>query len=505
MRAMRTGADADSDTAPPPLGAEECERARRARDARFDGRFFVGVLSTGIYCRPVCPARIPRRENIRIHPSAAAAEAAGFRPCLRCRPESSPGTPAWSGPSWRVSRALQLIDQGFLDDGSVDELAARTGVGARHLNRLFREHLGASPAQVARTRRLHFAKKLLDETDLPLSEVCFASGFGSVRRFNAAFRETYARPPGALRARRAAAPAGDGALRLALSYRPPLDWRRLLAFLSYRAIPGVEAFARDGYARTFSLHGHVGDFRVRFRDGANRAEVAIRYPRPRHLDQIVHRIRSLLDLRADSAEIDRHLSGDPLLGPAVRRFPGLRVPGCWDGFEVAVRAVLGQQVAVKAASTLAARIARRHGAPCRSGHPGLSRVFPDAAALAGADLGGLGIVGQRIAAIQRIGELTLNGALRINGPADADDFMRTALGVKGVGLWTAHYIAMRALGDPDAFPHPDLVLRRAAAPDGGTLTAGELLELAEPWRPWRAYATMLLWQTHQHTRQEMRS
>lgn len=504
---MTTGADTDSGIGRAPLGADDCERARRTRDARFDGRFFVGVLSTGVYCRPVCPVRLPKKENIRIYPSAAAAAAAGFRPCLRCRPESSPGTPAWSGPSWRVSRALQLIDQGFLDDGSVDELAARTGVGARQLNRLFRQHLGASPAQVARTRRLHFAKKLLDETDLPLSEVCFASGFGSVRRFNAAFRETYSRPPGALRARRRAAgpPDDGGALRIALSYRPPLDWRRLLAFLSFRAIPGVEAVTRDSYARTFSLHGRDGDFLVRFKDGANQAEAAIHYPQPRHLDQIIHRIRNLLDLRADSAEIDRHLSGDPLLGPAVRRFPGLRVPGCWDGFEVAVRAVLGQQVAVKAASTLAARIAQRHGKPCRRGHPGLRRVFPDAAALAGADLSGLGIVGQRIAAIQRIGELTRDGELRINGSADADGFMRTVLGVKGVGLWTAHYIAMRALGDPDAFPHPDLILRRAAAPDGGTLTAGELLELAEPWRPWRAYATMLLWQTNQHRRQETRS
>ncbi len=503
------------------LNPDEYEAARQARDPRFDGRFFVGVLTTGIYCRPVCPVRIPKKENVQLYKSAAAAAAAGFRPCLRCRPESSPGTPAWSGSSWKVSRALQLIDQGFLDEGSVEDLATQLEVGPRQLSRLFQQHLGASPIDVAQTRRLHFAKKLIDETNMSLAEICFAAGFGSLRRFNAVFRQTYQRSPKQLReARQArggaaesnnqqiknASPAQDRAkpIVLTLSFRPPFDWQSLLAFLAYRAIPGVELVSADSYARTIELDGVVGDFEVRFTPDSRTVQVYINFPESRQLYHIIDRIRAILDLRADSALIDQTLTGDPLLRPMVKQFPGLRVPGCWSGFEVAVRAVLGQQVTVKAASTLVARIVERHGQPYDSGREGLSHVFPNPATLASADLDGLGIVVQRCQAIQAIASMIESGELRIDCSSDSENFRETICRVKGIGEWTAHYIAMRALNDPNAFPHSDLILRRAAAAEGETLSARQLLTRAEAWQPWRAYTVILLWRHYQATQRDVK-
>ncbi len=479
------------------LNPDDYEDARQARDPRFDGRFFVGVLTTGIYCRPVCPVRVPKKENVQLYRSAAAAAAAGFRPCLRCRPESSPGTPAWSGASWKVSRALQLIDQGVLDDASVEDLAGQLDIGARQLSRLFQQHLGASPIEVAQTRRLHFAKKLLDETDLNFTEICFAAGFGSVRRFNAVFNKTYGRSPKQLRERRRNRSSNAGAIEITLSYRPPFDWQAMLGFLAYRAIPGVELVTDNAYARSFALDGNQGDFLAEFVDGANELRVRINYPQSRHLYHIIDRIRSLFDLRADSVLIGQHLAKDKLLKPMVKKFPGLRVPGCWDGFEVAVRAILGQQVTVKAASTLVSRIVDRHGETYQSGVPGLTHIFPSAAVLTTADLSDLGIVGRRIAAIQSLAALVERDELQIDCGTDIDKFIEGVCSVKGIGEWTAQYMAMRALNDPNAFPHSDLILRRAAHPQGETMTPKQLLVKSEPWQPWRAYAVILLWRHYQ--------
>jgi AraC family transcriptional regulator of adaptative response / DNA-3-methyladenine glycosylase II len=455
-----------------------------------------------------------------LYKSAASAATAGFRPCLRCRPESSPGTPAWSGSSWKVSRALQLIDQGFLDTASVDELAQQLEVGPRQLSRLFQQHLGASPVEVAQTRRLHFAKKLIDETAMPLAEICFAAGFGSVRRFNAVFNKTYGRSPKELReksnlhlrvqrniaANRDAAGINgiDSGIELSLSYRPPYDWQSLLAFLAYRAIPGVEAVTASSYARTISLDGVSGHFIAHFEPTSNRLKVQLHYPESRHLYHIIDRIRSIFDLRADSTRIDQHLGTDRLLQPMLENFPGLRVPGCWDGFEVAVRAILGQQISVKAASTLVARIVEKFGEKyigggeeLLDGGEHLRYIFPSPAILADADLSGLGIVTQRMAAIKSIAVLIHSGELQIDCSTDTDKFTSKICEVKGIGEWTAHYIAMRALNDPDAFPHSDLILRRAAAPAGETLTARQLLADSESWQPWRAYAVILLWRNYQ--------
>lgn len=482
------------------LDADLYEDARQSRDARFDGRFFVGVLTTGIYCRPVCRVRMPKKENVQLYPSAAAAAAAGFRPCLRCRPESSPGTPAWSGSSWKVSRALQLIDQGFLDDSSVNALAGQIDVGPRQLSRLFQQHLGASPVEVAQTRRLHFAKKLLDETGMSLVDICFAAGFGSVRRFNAVFVSTYGRSPKQLREKaRVKIDTGAPGITLRLQYRPPFDWRTLLAFLAYRAIPGVEQVTATTYARTLRLEGEVGDFEASFRADTNAVDVRINFSESRHLFHIVDRVRSLFDLRADSAQIDAFLAQDELLQPIVAKNAGLRVPGCWDGFEVAVRAILGQQVTVKAASTLVARLAARYGEPYNGTNPALTHVFPDVSTLSVAAMDNMGIVGQRIAAIQAVAQAIATEALAIHRAVETTQFVARICRIKGIGEWTAHYIAMRALGDPNAFPHSDLILRRAAAAPGSELTAKQLLTRAEAWQPWRAYAVMLLWRHYQTT------
>ena len=494
------------------LDPEDFEEARQVRDPRFDGRFFVGVITTGIYCRPVCPVPIPRKENIQLYKSAAAAAAAGFRPCLRCRPEASPGTPAWSGSSWKVSRALQLIDQGFLNEASVRDLAGQLGIGCRQLSRLFQDHLGASPLAVARTRRLHFAKQLIDETKLKFSEVCFAAGFGSVRRFNAEFSNVYGCSPKQLRDKRRRQPARKptgSEFELSLSFRPPYDWSALLGYLAYRAIPGVEIVTENSYARTFEMDGEQGHAQALFSDNSNTVRLNICFSRTRHLQCIVDRFRSVLDLRADSNRIDSFLASDDLLRPRVEKFPGLRVPGCWSGFEVAVRAILGQQITVKAASTLAARLTARHGRlyQVKTGPGGLTAggediegleyTFPEPQQLADADLSGLGIVGQRVEAVKTVASMLCEDQLRIDSSVETAEFVDTICTVKGIGEWTAQYIAMRALNDPNAFPHSDLILRRATARNGEILSPKQLLYKAKPWQPWRAYAVMYLWRGFQ--------
>jgi AraC family transcriptional regulator of adaptative response / DNA-3-methyladenine glycosylase II len=470
------------------LDLKACQRARRSRDPRFDGKFFIGVKTTGVYCRPVCPAPEPRERNVLYFPSAAAAATAGFRPCLRCRPESSPGTPAWLGTSTTVARALRLIGERGLEGPGVEDLAARLGIGSRHLRRLFLQHLGATPVAVLQTRRVHFAKKLIDESDLPFSEVARAAGFGSTRRFNAGFRLLYGRTPTALR-RLARCDGGSpaGHYRFRLGFRPPFDWRGLLEFLGARAIPGVESVENGCYRRTIALDGRAGHFEARLVRGA--FELAIHFPEPRALVEIVERARRLFDLGADPGPIRAHIGGDALLARLVAARPGRRVPGAWDGFELAVRAVLGQQVSVKGATTLAGRIARAFGEPV-AGPGGLTRLFPTPAALARADLSTIGLPRRRAEAIRALAQAVLDGRLSFSGVADAGRFVEGLRSLPGVGEWTAQYVAMRALGEPDAFPAGDLGLLRAS----GLRSVKELERRAETWRPWRAYAAMHLWQ-----------
>jgi AraC family transcriptional regulator of adaptative response / DNA-3-methyladenine glycosylase II len=475
------------------LDRQTCSEARKTRDARFDGRIFIGVLSSGVYCRTICPARAAKEQNVRYFASAAAAAEVGFRPCLRCRPECSPGTPAWMGTSATVSRALRLIGESPLEDGGVDRLASRLGIGARHLRRLFLKHLGAPPIKVAQTRRLHFAKKLIDETALSMEQVALAAGFGSVRHFNATICETYKRTPTHIRKlAHQAAIEPDNEYLFRLRFRRPFDWNRMLAFLSLRATPGVEVVEAGCYRRTISLDGLSGSIEAVLEKDESAIRVRICFADPRRLFFIIERVRYMFDLNADPYEIAGQLGADPLLAKQVALTSGLRVPGCWDGFELAVRAVLGQQVTVRGASTLAGRLVREFGAAVAP-RRGLTHLFPLPGVLADADLARIGLPAARAKTIRGLASAVSDGRMSFAGVVDVADFLIRFRQLPGIGDWTAQYVAMRAFGDPDAFPSGDLGLLRAAA----IRHARELEERSHAWRPWRAYAAMYLWQVRQ--------
>jgi AraC family transcriptional regulator of adaptative response / DNA-3-methyladenine glycosylase II len=474
------------------LDPARCYRAFVGHDRRFDGRVFAAVVTTGVYCRPICPVRPAKLENSRFFACAAAAEAAGFRPCRRCRPETAPGTPAWMGTSAVVSRAVRLISEGALDGGGIEGLAGRLGLGGRQLRRLFARHLGASPAEIARARRVHFARALIDQTTLPLTRVAQSAGFRSIRQFNHAVRQTFRETPTALRCRRRGAVANGGGLVLRLPYRPPLDWTALLGFLAVRATPGVEVVDGDVYRRTIEVGGAAGTIEVAAGAGPHLV-MRVVLPRCEGLLGVVERARRLFDLDADPHEIAAHLRRSPVLRARVDAAPGLRVPGAWDGFELAVRAVLGQQVTVRGATTLAGRVADAFGDVVDVGGGGLSRLFPRPARLAAADLTSVGLPAARAAAVRGLAVAVASGRLTLDASRGLEDAVARLSVLPGLGAWTAHYIAMRALGEPDAFPAADLGLQRAAAGGGGRLPAVVLARAAEAWRPWRAYAAMHLW------------
>lgn len=478
------------------LDHDACYRALCQRDARFDGRFFTGVKTTGVYCRPICPARTPHSKNVTFYPTAAAAQEAGFRPCLRCRPETAPDLGAWRGTSNTVSRALALIEMGALDDARIDDLAGRLGVGERQLRRLFQQHLGASPVAVAQTRRVLLAKQLIHESALPMAEIAFASGFGSIRRFNETFQALFGRPPGALRrAKGPEVPAGpQGEIELLLRYHPPYDWPAMLAFLRRRAIPGVERVTDNDYARTVQLSGATGTVMVRPAKGQHALRVTVRFPTLSALPTIIARVRRVFDLAADPVPIAAHLANDPALAPLVKARPGLRVPGAWDGFELAIRAVLGQQIAVVAASRLAGRLVAAYGENLAEPDGALTHVFPRPEALDKADLTTLGMPRSRAAALSAVAAAALADQYLFDMTSGLEDAIKRLRSIRGVGEWTAQYIALRQLREPDAFPAADLGLLRAMAnQDGQGHSASELLDRAKPWRPWRAYAAQHLW------------
>lgn len=481
-----------SDTLPA-LDPARCDQARLSRDPRFDGLFFTAVTSTRIYCRPVCPAPTPKRENVTYYASAPAAEAAGFRPCLRCRPELSPLDSPWRRGDATVARALKLIDAGFLAEQPLAALAERVNLGERQLRRLFVERVGASPQGVHGTRRLLFAKQLLSETALPVTEVALAAGFGSLRRFNAAFREAYRMTPSDLRRRPAVAQEG---LVLRLTYRPPYDFAAMLDFLRGRALPGIEIVGTHDYSRVIGNIDAPGWLRVSAWPGDECAlQLQLHDVAPSRLLEVVQRVRRMFDLDADPAAISGVLSAHPRLRPLLTQRPGLRLPSGWDGFEIAVRAIIGQQVSVAAARTLASRLAQRHGAalPASFVAQGFSHLFPTPGVLADVDLTEIGLIRARANCVNGVARALLDGRVDFRNERTLDDFVARWVALPGIGPWTAQYIAMRALGHPDAFPAEDLVLQRAMADDGGRLSARALSAQAEAWRPWRAYAVMQLW------------
>jgi AraC family transcriptional regulator, regulatory protein of adaptative response / DNA-3-methyladenine glycosylase II len=479
---------------------ETCYRALESRDTRFDGLIFVGVKSTGIYCRPVCPARTAKYENCTFYGSAAAAQEAGYRPCLRCRPETAPEFASWRGTSNTVSRALALIAEGALDgEGKkVDVLAERLGVGERQLRRLFLQHLGASPIAVAQTRRVLFAKHLIHETHMAMTEVALASGFGSLRRFNEVFQDLFHRPPSALRRRSSGSRSGSEAgIVLRIRYRPPYDWESMLRFLEARAIPGVEAVEKGCYRRTVKIGGSVGRIAVTHRPQQQSLCVTLHFANVQSLPAIINRVRRLFDVGADIETIDQHLSHDPHLAPWVAQRPGLRAPGGWDGFELAVRAVLGQQVSVAAARRLAGQLVALHGGLVseNSVNPaGLTHTFPTAERLAGIESIGLAMPASRLHTLRALARAATDDSNLFRPFGTIEEAIARLRAIPGIGEWTAQYIALRALREMDAFPASDIgLLRGVAKVDGSPATSKSLLLRAESWKPWRAYAAQHLW------------
>ncbi len=485
------------------LDRESCNRAVEAADARFDGVFFVGITTTTVYCRPICPARRTLRRNRRYFSSAAAAERAGFRPCLRCRPELAPGRAAVDAVPRLAEAAARRIAAGALNGQGLEELSRELGVSGRQLRRAMQQELGVSPIELAQTHRLLLAKQLLTETRMPMARVAESSGFQSVRRFNALFKERYRLNPdslrrgGAGRASRHRLPAADACLTLTLAYRPPLAFRPLLDFLGARATPGVERVQNGTWERVVRLDGHSGVVRVRepqpgtalaghdvlvMEADASLAPV---------LMPLCARVKHLFDLVAEPDAIEDHLSRSGF-GRVSRGARGLRVPGAWDGFELAVRAVLGQQVSVAGATTLMSRLVATLGERVETGEASLSLIPPSAERLleAGVDaIRAIGLTRARAATLHEIARVVTTEGMSMSPDTDVKALVRRLLEIRGIGPWTAEYIAMRALHWPDAFPASDLVLRRAV----GGMTTRQLAREAESWRPWRSYAAVHLW------------
>lgn len=476
-----------------------CYAAFKSKDARFDGSFFVGVSSTGIYCRPVCRARLPKAENCTFYATAAAAEQAGFRPCLLCRPELAPGAAPVDATLSLARRAARMLEEHCGSGQNLADFAKRLGCSERHLRRAFAEEYKVSPVQYLQTCRLLLAKNLLTDTDLSVTEVAMAAGFGSLRRFNGLFKTRYRLAPTLLRRQVTRAKTGDSDITLALGYRPPYQWRQMLDFLALRAIPGVEAVEGEEYSRTVRFAGAgqkalSGWLRISHRPQSNALAVCLDPVLLPVLPQVLARVRHLFDLDCDPAAVYETLSAMNDLRPGLC-VPGVRLPGCMEPFEMAVRAVLGQQITVKAARTLAGRLAETYGTPVDAGIDGLTRVFPspgDIIALEGRiedRLGPLGITGARARTILELAKAFAHGEAGFNLCAQPELEVRRLMEIPGIGAWTAQYIAMRALNWPDAFPHTDYGVKKALAP----LSEADILKMAEVWRPWRSYATVNLW------------
>ncbi|MBV9230782.1 MAG: helix-turn-helix domain-containing protein [Chloroflexi bacterium] len=470
-----------------------CYRALCSRDVRFDGRFFTAVTTTGIYCRPICPAPTPYAHHVRFYSCAAAAEAAGFRACRRCHPEASPGSPEWNVRADLVARALRLIADGVVDTEGVAGLAQRLAVSERHLHRELVAEVGVGPLALARTRRAQTARQLIDQTELSLTTIAFTSGFASVRQFNETMQEAFGCAPSAFRRRTLPENRGEGKLTLRLQYRPPFDAEALLTYLGRRAVPGVEEVIDGRYRRTVALPRSRGIMELEPQERTNSVLLRLQLTDLSDLSILVQRCRQMFDLDAVPAAIADILAADPVLAPMVTARPGLRVPGAVNGFELAVRAILGQQVSVAGARTLAARIVASLGETLERQEGTLTHLFPSPQVVAHADLQGLGLTSGRVTALRSLARAVAEEGLELDRNADREQTIVQLQRLPGVGPWTASYIAMRALGDPDALPVADLALRRAFEQQGIAATPRSIERRAEAWRPWRAYATHHLW------------
>lgn len=479
---------------------ERCVRAVQSKDARFDGWFFTAVLTTRIYCRPSCPVVPPKVENMTFYPSAAACQQAGFRACKRCRPDTSPGSPQWNARADAVARAMRLISDGVVDREGVPGLAARLGYSTRQIERQLLAELGAGPLALARAQRAQTARVLIETTGLPMAEVAFAAGFSSIRTFNDTVRDVFALAPSELRTRaargRARPPQTPGVIALRLPYRAPLDPSNLFGHLAATGVPGVEEWRDGAYRRTLSLpHGHGI---VALTPRPDHIACRLSLTDPRDLTIAISRCRWMLDLDADPVAVDDQLRTDELLAPLVDKAPGRRVPRTVDAAEFAVRAVLGQQVSTAAARTHAARLVTAHGQAVDDPDGGLTHLFPSSEALAALDPETLALPGSRRTTLTTLLGALADGSLRLGLDSDWDRARAQLTALPGFGPWTVEVIAMRALGDPDAFLPGDLGMRRAAAGLGLPSTPAALTARAAAWRPWRAYAVQYLWATEAH-------
>jgi AraC family transcriptional regulator, regulatory protein of adaptative response / DNA-3-methyladenine glycosylase II len=468
---------------------ERCYLAVHSRDARFDGWFCTAVRTTGIYCRPSCPAITPKRANVEFFPTAAAAQQAGYRACKRCRPDATPGSPEWNGRADVVARAMRLIADGLVDRGGVGALAARLGYSERQLQRLLVAEVGAGPLALARAQRTQTARLLVETTSLPITDVAFAAGFTSVRQFNDTFREVFAMAPGALRRAARTLPGSSGTLTLRLAVRLPFDGAATLEFLGRRAVGGIEHWDGATYRRSLRLAHGAGVVALAVEGDA--VHCRLRLDDLADLQQAVQRCRRMLDLDADPVAVDEHLGADPLLGPLVAKRPGLRSPGHPDGAELVTRALLGQQVSVRGASTLAGRLVADFGDELPGPEGAVTHLFPTPGSLAVADPTGFGVPEARRRALIAANLALASGALTVDPGSDPGEVRAGLRAIRGIGEWTADYVALRALGDPDAFLPGDLGVRRAL----DTLGAVDASDLARRWRPWRAYALHHLWAT----------
>lgn len=470
-------------------------RAMTSRDVRFDGVFYVGVTSTGIYCRPVCPVKPPHQQNCLFFDSAEAAEKAAFRPCLRCRPELAPGNAPIDNGQRIANLLIQHIENGQIDAAEgLEQIAARFALSSRQLRRIMHKELGVSFVQLRQTRRLLLAKQLLTETALSVTDIAYASGFASLRRFNEVFSRQYRMPPGRLRktVRETGSAVQGETSTLLLSYRPPYDWASLLDFLRLRALKGIETVDHESYARTVRLGQYTGWVRLSHQPHKNSLRVEFTHSLIPVLPVLLRRLRHLFDLDAHPDRITTHLEQSPLLRESLQKNPGLRLPGAFDGFETLVRAVLGQQITVKAATTLGGRFAAAFGEPFATPLPTLTHLTPRAADVAQASLdevARLGIISARARTLIAAAQACDSGALTFDAVAHPEQAIAALTALPGIGPWTAHYIAMRALHWPDAFVKEDVVVRKNL----GGVTAREAEALAEAWRPWRGYAVMHIW------------
>lgn len=468
------------------LDDEARYRAVHSRDRRFDGVFYTCVSSTGIYCRPSCPAITPKRRNVSFAPTAAAAQAAGFRACKRCLPDATPGSPEWDVSADSAGRAMRLIADGAVERDGVEGLAARLGYSSRQLNRIVQQEYGAGPLALARSHRAQIARVLIETSELSFADVAHAAGFSSIRQFNETIREVYATTPSELRARRRTTTTA-GVIEVRIAVREPFAWEPLLGFLLIRAVPGVEAAGEDWYARSLRLPHGSGVVRLGFGD-----QVTARFTLTdsRDLAPALERTRRLLDADADPVAIEAVLGSDPLLAPSVTAVPGLRVPGHVDGAEIGVRAILGQQISVERARILAGRLTETYGEPLGlDGSHEVTHLFPSASALAGIDPEDLPMPRARGRAIAAFGAAVESGDVVLDRSGDRDDVRAALLALPGIGPWTADYVAMRTLGDPDVLLATDLGIRKGAA----ALGIADLAAAGERWRPWRSYAAMHLW------------